>query len=365
MNAVPFTRIPDAVLLDSRLTPVQFRIYAVIARRADRETASAFPSYATIARDANISRTSAINGVTALVSFGYLTKRPQESVQGDATSNLYTISGEGSQIFAPRRPALAIVNSRMVQGMNYGSTEFAPQVVQPVDHGGANSVPEPDSPNQRQKNKTQENRIAPAHTHEASAAAASPELTPAFSDFQENIGTLTAIVRQVIAELVSEFGAGQVRKAIQEAVIYEKRSLGYIRRVLSAWKRDGRRQKRTSSAQDAQSLLNDFMPTPLPDAIDLTWPPPDLLLEGHQEPPSNSLNFAADTWNTISECLPQFRRFMQCVTPRTFSNGLLVVGVSNNRVYKCLTTTQSSLIQYSCSGCNRNEWCCSFRIDIS
>src|SRR5690606_1473118 len=57
-----YTRIPDAVLLDTRVTPVQLRIYAVIARRADRETASAFPSYATIARDANISRRSAING---------------------------------------------------------------------------------------------------------------------------------------------------------------------------------------------------------------------------------------------------------------------------------------------------------------
>ena len=48
----PYTRIPDAVLLDARVTPVQLRVYAIIARRADRETASAFPSYATIARDA-------------------------------------------------------------------------------------------------------------------------------------------------------------------------------------------------------------------------------------------------------------------------------------------------------------------------
>ena len=89
--STPFTRVPDAVMLDEHLTPIQFRIYVVIARRADRESASAFPSYETIAKDANISRRSAINGVKALVKAGYLAKRPQESGQGDATSNLYTI----------------------------------------------------------------------------------------------------------------------------------------------------------------------------------------------------------------------------------------------------------------------------------
>ena len=72
---VAYTRIPDAVLLDPRLTPGQLRIYAVIARRADREKATAFPSYATIATDAHVSRTSAINGVKALVRLGYLSKR--------------------------------------------------------------------------------------------------------------------------------------------------------------------------------------------------------------------------------------------------------------------------------------------------
>ena len=96
---IPFTRIPDAVLLDPRLSSVQIRIYAVIARRADRETAAAFPSYAMIAKYAGISRTSAITGVAALVSLGYLSKRLQESGCGALASNVYTIAGEGSAIF--------------------------------------------------------------------------------------------------------------------------------------------------------------------------------------------------------------------------------------------------------------------------
>ncbi len=117
----PFTRIPDAVLLDEHLTPIQFRIYVVIARRANRESASAFPSYETIAKDANISRRSAINGVKALVKAGYLAKRPQESGQGDATSNLYTISGEGSEIFAPR----GVPSGGVVQSLHHVSAELS------------------------------------------------------------------------------------------------------------------------------------------------------------------------------------------------------------------------------------------------
>lgn len=169
---IQFIRIPDAVLLDLRLSPVQLRIYAVIARRTGRETASAFPSYATIARDANISRAAAIKAVAALVSFGYLSKQLQESGQSDLTSNLYTITGEGSEIFGPRgpkiptddAPALQIVHHgsadrtpQVVQKPHHRSSDRRPQVVQELDHGGAPVAPKPDSKNQRQKNKTQEN----------------------------------------------------------------------------------------------------------------------------------------------------------------------------------------------------------------
>ena len=154
---VAYTRIPDAVLLDSRLTPGQLRIYAVIARRADRDKATAFPSYKTIAADAHISRTSAINGVKALVQLGYLSKRAQESGQGDPTSNLYTISGEGSQIFVLPR-ANAVSNSpQAAQKLDHRSAEYAPPVVQLFDRGGANFGPEQESLNKKKENKIQEN----------------------------------------------------------------------------------------------------------------------------------------------------------------------------------------------------------------
>ena len=270
-TTAPYTRIPDAVLLDTRVTPVQLLIYAVIARRADRETASAFPSYATVARDANISRRSAINGVAMLVSFGYLTKRSQESGQGDLTSNRYMISGEGSEIFAPRGVSTVEVvqilhhgtaenTSPGAQDIHHGRAGFAPQVVQQMHHGSANAAPELDSINKKKINKTQDNRIARERIREtgedsdsASAAAADPELEGLFLDFQENIGALTGMSKQVLAGLAAEFGSAHVREAIQEAVIYEKRSLAYVRRVLEAWWRNGR-----SSEDDKPSpLLSD------------------------------------------------------------------------------------------------------------
>jgi hypothetical protein len=228
----PYTRIPDAVLLDARVTSVQLRIYAVIARRADRETASAFPSYATIARDASISRRSAISGVAQLVSFGYLAKRSQESGQGDLTSNRYTISGEGSEIFAPRGVSSAEVvqilhhstaenTSPAAQDIHHGRAGLAPQVVQQMHHGSANAAPELDSTNKKKINKTQDNRIARERIREAgedsdsAAAAADPELAKLFSDFEENIGALTSMSKQVIAELAIQFTAPNVSDAIQ------------------------------------------------------------------------------------------------------------------------------------------------------
>src|SRR5690606_38806051 len=109
-------------------------------------------------------------------------------------------------------------------------------VVQQMHHGSATAAPELDSMNKKKSNKTQDNRIAPACTHEASAApaAADSELEALFSDFQENIGALTGMSKQLIGELVAEHRTAQVRDAIQEAVIYEKRSLAYVRQVLRA-----------------------------------------------------------------------------------------------------------------------------------
>jgi DnaD/phage-associated family protein len=352
---VPFTRIPDAVLLDGQLTPIQFRIYAVIARRAGRESASAFPSYNTIAEDAHISRRSAINGVKALVKSGYLAKRPQESGQGDATSNLYTISGEGSEIFAPRGvPTDEVVQSlhhgsaecarQVVQNLHHGSAEFAPQVVQQMHHGSANAAPELDSVNKKKSNKIQDNQIAPARTHEASAAAAAdPELEGLFSDFQENIGALTAISKQVITDLAAEFSAPTVYKAVQEAVIYEKRSLAYVRRVLGAWKRnDCSPAKNSDASSTSHGAWNSSPAMDQATNPDLVWPPPDI--DSWRSENADPNNPAVAAWYAISSRVPELGRYVRVIEPKSLTDNVLTVSVPDQRTYNALTNGLNNFI---------------------
>lgn len=222
---IPFTRIPDSVLLDPRLSSVQLRIYAVIARRADRETAAAFPSYAMIAKDASISRTSAITGVAALVSLGYLSKRLQESGRGDLASNVYTIAGEGSAIYGRPGPNSVRDAPQMTQKLHHESAQMTPPVVQELDAGGATAVPELDSKNQRQKNQNQENQDARASTREDAAAAATPndpEPEVALAAFQEQIAALPSTAKAIITQLVQEYGADWVLGAIRDSAIFEQ-----------------------------------------------------------------------------------------------------------------------------------------------
>lgn len=83
---------------------------------------------------------------------------------------------------------------------------------------------------------------ARAHTHEVSStpAATAPELQRLFNKLQENFGALTGMAQQIILDLAKKYSADCVSDAIQEAMIYEKRSLAYIWRVLEVWRRNSR-----------------------------------------------------------------------------------------------------------------------------
>ncbi len=340
-TSIPFTRIPDAVLLDPRLTAVQLRIYAVIARRLGSDTTSAFPSYATIARDANTSRTSAISAVKALIDLGYLCKQTQPSGQGDLTSNRYTICGAGSQIFAPRG---AHPVPPLVHGLDHGDTNPALPVVQILNHGGADFGPEPESKNQTQSNKTQEIQNARESARETAASAADLELQSVLNDYQENIGALTAMAMQVVTNLVKDCGSEWVRDAIQEAVIYEKRSLAYVRRILRAWKQTGR-------AGERKILPIRYEPIPIPQieplgtTTDIVWPPPSLVRAAGATP--NRSDPAAIAWRAICDRLPQLGRLSQMATAVGLVDGILTVEVADPRTYSVLTSTQRHLVAFA------------------
>ncbi len=340
-TTIPFTRIPDAVLLDPRLTAVQLRIYAVIARRLGNDTASAFPSYATIARDANTSRTSAISAVRALIGLGYLCKQAQPSGQGDLTSNRYTICGEGSQIFAPRG---AIAAPPVVHDLDHGGTDPALPVVQILNHGGADFGPELESKNQTQSNKTQEIQNARESAPASASAAADPELQSVLNDYQENIGAITAMAAPIVTDLVQDCGSEWVRDAIQEAVIYEKRSLAYVRRILRAWKQTGR-------AGERKILPIRYEPIPIPQieplgtTTDIVWPPPDLVRNAGVTPDRSDP--AAVAWKAICDRLPQLGRLSRMATAVNLVDGVLTIEVGDPRTYSVLTDTQRHLVAFA------------------
>src|SRR5690606_19198371 len=96
--------------------------------------------------------------------------------------------------------------------------------------------------NKKKENRNQENgrTRAPAREAASSPAAADPELQKLLNDFQENIGAVTGMAQEILGQLAERHGVDGVRDAIREAVIYEKRSLAYVRRVVEAWRRNGR-----------------------------------------------------------------------------------------------------------------------------
>jgi len=60
-----------------------------------------------------------------------------------------------------------------------------------------------------------------------------------FAAYEDNIGTLTPFVAQVLGEAIDEYGAAWVKDAISEAVVHNVRKWKYIEAILKRRKRDG------------------------------------------------------------------------------------------------------------------------------
>jgi DnaD/phage-associated family protein len=175
----------------------------------------------------------------------------------------------------------------------------------------------------------------------ATAAAVDPELQKLLNRFQENIGTLTGIAQEVLCQLAEKYGVDWVHDAIQEAVIYEKRSLAYIRRVLEAWKRNGHvTGEQTPPQQDGGQKPVENSTDDQGDNSDLFWSPPGLF-EGYQESSmSQPHNLAVAAWIAICDRLPEFNRMTKMVTPFSLIGNVLTVTTSDQRTYDVLANTR-------------------------
>lgn len=88
----PFTMLPTWVLREGLLTPIELSVYMVLLSHRDEHTGRAWPSFDTIARQARISRRTAIRAVRDLEARKIIRVTKRSKSSGDNDSNLYIVA---------------------------------------------------------------------------------------------------------------------------------------------------------------------------------------------------------------------------------------------------------------------------------
>lgn len=256
----PFTLVPHAFWRLRGLRPADRLVYLYLCFRADRDQ-TAFPSYATMAADLELSRPTVIRAVTRLLQRGLLEKVARAAPAGDRTSNLYILrdpdevspmnEGDGAGPAAPQEgggggqtPFLGGQKSLLppVTSLNHPSAGPAPQ------SGSPQGVPDsPLPPNKIQLNDNQSTTTLPpsSSTSPPSVSPTSPPVVVALStnpesrtDAQSPRERLAALVGPVLArEWLEQYGPERVSEVLRWSAAKARRNPGgFIRRALEqAW----------------------------------------------------------------------------------------------------------------------------------
>lgn len=193
-------------------------IYSLIARYADGNGNGAFPSYNTISEKLGISRPKVIETIKHLISIGLITKTTRTDDAGDATSNLYTISNVGGK---PHLPP---------------SKQDLPQVVNDVYQGGKCGLPDQDTVNKTELNKTTTSGGVADENNEVN----NEEWEKVVEAYESNIGIFTAMSSEMVRSAFDDYGAVLVVDAIKAAVSQNVRKWAYVDAILKRWKANGR-----------------------------------------------------------------------------------------------------------------------------
>lgn len=76
--------------------------------------------------------------------------------------------------------------------------------------------------------------------HATQESGPAPARSAAFTSYEQHIGALSPVVADRLADAVERYPAGWVIEAIEQAAIYNRRSLRYIERILETWATEGR-----------------------------------------------------------------------------------------------------------------------------
>jgi len=244
--------------------PNAIAVYLVLARHANNDTRKAWPSFATIAKMAGMSRPTAIKAVGRLVEVGLIAVEKRSSGYGDWDSNAYVLLSVSAQISSLPPSKADLPPSKAEPEMEGGSKADLPQVVKEVYQGGKGGLLELDSINYTHLELDSDNTLTahavsapteqPAPEPPSKPKAQKPDTTPLLFDpaldiilvevltaHYESLGRRPPAKFQNIAQrdgyrmAAQALGPEKTRKAITQCVVGNRYAMGQIVTSLLRW----------------------------------------------------------------------------------------------------------------------------------
>lgn len=245
-------------------------MYSLIARYANQNGESAFPSYRTITRKLCISRPKAIETINLLVSLNLITKEKRYDSAGDSTSNLYALVDLGSGKrgllpsncnLPPGKPDLPQVVNVAYQGGKRGLPDQdvvnKTQIYKDDDDPASPETPQQPDDDCRRRDRNELNDEQPTATAEqpdnptsvkedvalpfTRGAPADPAYAAVKSKLQENrFGHIAGATEQIVKDLWSKYDHAWFDDAIVVCLKSSKPTLAYLEGILKRWAVEGK-----------------------------------------------------------------------------------------------------------------------------
>lgn len=332
------------------LSPFQFAAYMAIVLHADGRTGKTPPiSYTELGEKAGMGRRTAVDSAKALKAAGLIAI---ESGKEDKERNRYSLLMTGaafalaptvpSAADAPASAADAPEDDELVQDLHSASAADAHNK---DSSGGLNTNGLNDRAETGVGVVVDEQETDAGEDLFEEETATEPARPTLFAIYAEEIGKLTQMVGEELADLVKEHGEDGVTDAIRAAVTANVRTLAYIKGVL--------RRKAATAKNDFRGQ-DSHQPRIIEKSEPVDWSPPDAKNDFrvvHEAPAGPE----ADAWSTAYRQLElqleagKFETWVRDTRFLRVEDGRFVIGVKNgftrdmlqHRLYRNLRTVVS------------------------
>lgn len=124
----------------------------------------------------------------------------------------------------------------------------------PIDTLGIDYGEEEEREKEKEEEREREEEEEKKAKQEVSATVVKPTFKDVISVFNNNIHLMTSIEREGLIDWSNKVQAGVIIKAIEQAVVYNKRSFGYINSILLSWF-----SKNITTTEDAEAEIREWM----------------------------------------------------------------------------------------------------------